>query len=42
MCEEASKLKNEDVSHGIKEHDANTQSGRQSSFNHGIINSNLN
>ena len=42
MCKEASKVKNEDVSYSIKTRDANTKSNAQPSFNHGVINNNLN
>ena len=38
---EASRVNNVDVSESIKTFDANTQSDTQPSFNHGIINNNL-
>ena len=38
---EASRVNNVDVSESIKSFDANTQSDTQPSFNHGIINNNL-
>ena len=42
MCEEARKVDNGDVSKSIKTRDGNTQSDTEPSFNHGIINNNLN
>ena len=42
MCEEARKVDNGDVSKGIKTRDSNAQSGTEPSFNHSIINNNLN